>query len=67
MQARGPHRGKRMPGLREELEENELKKVIKNYPHTKQADLAAFELLDNKTCGEWQGDVEVPGEGIGAV
>jgi hypothetical protein len=48
------------PALRQEMQENELKKVIKLYPHTRQADLAAFELLDNKICGEWQGDVKCP-------
>jgi hypothetical protein len=46
--------------LRQELSEEEMKKVIKYYPHTKQADLAAFALIDNKTCGDWQGDVKCP-------
>lgn len=48
------------PALRPELYEDELKKVIKFYPHTRQAELAAFDLIDNKTCGDWQGDVKCP-------
>lgn len=46
--------------LREQLYEDELKKVIKNYPHTRQADLAAYEMIDNKLCGDWQGLTKCP-------
>jgi outer membrane protein assembly factor BamD (BamD/ComL family) len=46
--------------LREQLYEDELKKVIKNWPHSRQADMAAFELLDNKLCGDWQGQPKCP-------
>ncbi len=46
--------------LREQLYEDELKKVIKNYPHTRQADLAAYEMLDNKLCGDWEGQTKCP-------
>ncbi len=46
--------------LREQLFEDEMNKVIKNYPHTKQADMAAFEKLDNKLCGDWQGQPKCP-------
>jgi hypothetical protein len=46
--------------LREQMDEDALKHVIKNYPHTRQADLAAYELLDNKLCGDWQGQVKCP-------
>jgi outer membrane protein assembly factor BamD (BamD/ComL family) len=46
--------------LREQLYEDELKKVIKLYPHSKQADMAAFELIDNKLCGDWQGQEKCP-------
>ena len=31
-----------------------------DFPHTPQADLAAFELLDNKMCGDWQGQEKCP-------
>jgi outer membrane protein assembly factor BamD (BamD/ComL family) len=34
--------------------------VIRDYPHTRQADFAAYELLDNKLCGDWQGQEKCP-------
>ena len=37
-----------------------LKKVIKLYPHTRQADLADYDLIDNKLCGDWQGATKCP-------
>ena len=46
--------------LREQIDEDPLKHVIRDYPHTKQADYAAFELLDNKVCGDWQGQTKCP-------
>jgi hypothetical protein len=46
--------------LREQLYEDELKKVIKLWPHSKEADMAAFELIDNKLCGDWQGQEKCP-------
>jgi hypothetical protein len=48
------------PYMRDQMDEDELKKIIKYYPHTRQADLAAFELIDNKLCGDWQGQVKCP-------
>jgi hypothetical protein len=48
------------PYMREQMDEDALKKVIKQNPHTRWADLAAFELIDNKLCGDWQGDGPVP-------
>jgi hypothetical protein len=46
--------------LRAQMNESELKKVIKVYPRTKQADLAAYDLIDNKLCGDWQGSTKCP-------
>ncbi len=40
--------------------DGEMKKVIKRYPGTKYAALAAYELLDNKLCGDWQGLPKCP-------
>jgi outer membrane protein assembly factor BamD (BamD/ComL family) len=37
-----------------------MKQVIKKFPHTKWADLAAYHLLDNKLCGDWQGESKCP-------
>jgi hypothetical protein len=50
----------RDPYLRDQMDEDELRKVIKYYPHTRGADLAAFELIDNKLCGDWQGQAKCP-------
>jgi hypothetical protein len=46
--------------LREQMDEDEMKKILKFYPRTRQATLAAFELLDNKFCGDWQGQEKCP-------
>jgi hypothetical protein len=46
--------------MREQMDEDGLKKVIKYYPHSRWADLAAFDLIDNKLCGDWQGSVQCP-------
>ena len=46
--------------LRPQLYEGQLKKVMKNYPGTKFAALAAYDLLDNKLCGDWQGLPKCP-------
>jgi hypothetical protein len=48
------------PKLRLEIEEHYMKQVMKKFPNTKWADLAAFSLLDNKTCGDWQGQSKCP-------
>jgi hypothetical protein len=55
-----PSAKERDPNLRDEMDESELKRVIKYYPHTRQADLAAYELIDNKLCGDWQGQEKCP-------
>jgi hypothetical protein len=46
--------------LREGMEEQHMKEVIKKFPATKWADLAAFHLIDNKLCGDWQGGSKCP-------
>jgi len=46
--------------LREGMNEEFMKEVIKKFPGTKWADLAAFQLLDNKICGDWQGVSKCP-------
>jgi hypothetical protein len=48
------------PSMREQMEEDDLKKVIKQYPRTRWAALAAFDLIDNKLCGDWQGSENCP-------
>jgi hypothetical protein len=46
--------------LREQMDEDEMKKILKYFPHTKWADLAAYDLIDNKLCGDWQGSEKCP-------
>src|SRR5579875_612884 len=46
--------------LRPQLYEGELKRVMKNYPNSPDAARAAFDLLDNKVCGDWQGLPKCP-------
>jgi len=46
--------------LREGIDEQWMKLVMKKYPGTKWADLAAFHLIDNKLCGDWQGASKCP-------
>ena len=46
--------------LREGMTEDFMKEVIKKFPGTKWADLAAFHLIENKLCGDWQGSAKCP-------
>lgn len=46
--------------LREQMDEDEMKNVMKYFPGTKWADMAAFDLIDNKLCGDWQGSEKCP-------
>ena len=55
-----PSARERDPGLREGMDEQPMKQVMKKFPGTKWADLAAFHLLDNKLCGDWQGTSKCP-------
>ena len=48
------------PYMRHQMDEDQMRQVEKKFPHTKWADLAAFDLIDNKLCGEWQGDPKCP-------
>ena len=50
----------RDPHMRLPLDESSMKKVIKKYPGTKWADLAAYDMIDNKLCGEWEAQAECP-------
>jgi len=46
--------------LRPQLYEGELRKVMKLYPDSPVAARAAFDLIDNKLCGDWQGLPKCP-------
>src|SRR5215469_4092614 len=46
--------------LRHGMNEDYFKKVMKKFPGTKWAYLSAFRLIDNKLCGDWQGQSKCP-------
>jgi hypothetical protein len=46
--------------MRAQIDEEWMKLVMKKYPGTKWADLAAFHLIENKLCGDWQGASKCP-------
>jgi len=55
-----PSAHEKSPIYRQQMDEDALRKVIKYYPKTKWAALAAFDLIDNKLCGDWQGSEQCP-------
>src|SRR5258707_8581632 len=46
--------------MRGQIDEEWMKLVMKKFGGTKWADLAAFHLIDNKLCGDWQGASKCP-------
>jgi len=50
----------RDPILRFQMDEQYMKKVMKKYPGTKWADLAAYHLIENKLCGDWEAEAKCP-------
>ncbi len=46
--------------LRPQLYEGDMQKVMKMYPNSKFAALAAYDMIDNKLCGDWQGLPKCP-------
>jgi len=46
--------------LRPQIYDGEMKKIIKQYPNTKYAALAEWDMIDNKLCGDWQGLPKCP-------
>jgi hypothetical protein len=55
-----PSAKQRDPRMRPEIDEQYMKLVMKKFSGTKWADLAAFHLLENKMCGDWEGEAECP-------
>ncbi|MBS1800914.1 MAG: hypothetical protein JSS95_13950 [Acidobacteria bacterium] len=53
------------PVLRPRIFDGEMKKVIKNFPGTKYAAMAAYDLIDVKLCGDWQGLPKCPEQEAG--
>jgi hypothetical protein len=50
------------PDARTPIEDEVMKQVEKKFPHSKWSDLAAYDLIDNKLCGEWKGLAKCPGK-----
>lgn len=46
--------------LREQMDESEMRNVMKYFAGSKWAAMAAFDLIDNKLCGDWQGSEKCP-------
>ncbi len=46
--------------MRGQIDEQWMKLVMKKFPGTKWADLAAFHLIENKLCGDWQSASKCP-------
>ena len=55
-----PSAHERDPALHYQIDEDSMRQVIKKYPHTKWADLAAYHLIDNKLCGDWEAEAKCP-------
>ncbi len=48
------------PDARSPIDDEFMKQIMKKYPRSKWADLAAYDLIDNKLCGEWKGLAKCP-------
>jgi len=55
-----PSARERQSYMRGQMNEEWMKLLLKKYPGTKWADLAAFRLIENKLCGEWEGLAKCP-------
>jgi outer membrane protein assembly factor BamD (BamD/ComL family) len=55
-----PSARERQAYMRGQMNEEWMRLVLKKYPGSKWADLAAFRLIENKLCGEWEGVAKCP-------
>ncbi len=55
-----PSARERQAYMRGQMNEEWMKLVIKKYPGTKWADLAAFHMIENKLCGDWEAAAKCP-------
>jgi TolA-binding protein len=46
--------------MRGQIDEEWMKLVMKKFPGTRWADMAAFHLIENKLCGDWQAASKCP-------
>jgi len=55
-----PSASQRDSYLRGQMDEEWMKLVVKKFPSTKWADLAAYHFIENKLCGDWEGLPKCP-------
>lgn len=55
-----PSSRQRNPIMRAQIDEDWMREVIRKFPGSKWADLAAYHLIENKVCGDWGGDTKCP-------
>ena len=55
-----PSSHERDPYMREGMNEDLMREVTKKFSASKWADLAAFHLIENKLCGDWQATSKCP-------
>lgn len=48
------------PDMRSQIDDETMKELIKKFPHSKWSDLANYDMLDNKLCGDWKGEARCP-------
>lgn len=48
------------PDARYPMDDRWMKEIEKKFPHSKWADLAAYDMIDNKLCGDWKGLAKCP-------
>jgi len=48
------------PDARTPVDDQLMKEVEKKFPHSKWSDLAAYDMIDNKLCGDWKGLAKCP-------
>lgn len=48
------------PDLRTQIDDTLMKEVRKKFPRSKWADLAAYDMIDNKICFDWKGEASCP-------
>ena len=55
-----PSSRQRNPIMRAQIDEDWMHEVMRKFPGSKWADLAAYHLIENKVCGDWAGDTKCP-------
>jgi hypothetical protein len=48
------------PDMRTQIDDETMREIQKKFPHSKWADLAAYDMIDNKVCGDWKGEASCP-------